>query len=89
MMFGCSLLGALGTLHTRRSPSMVCVASMSVFCFEEEPCQASPVMREGARVVVRVCRIVNEGCRVAIRMEPFIYLAESALSYSLSAVAEF
>lgn len=74
MILGCSLLGALGTLHTRRSPSMVCVASMSVFCLEEEPCQASPVMREGARVVVRVCRMVKDGWRVAMRMEPFIYL---------------
>lgn len=47
---------------------------MSVFCLEEEPCQERPVIREGARVVVRVCIIVNEGCRVAMRIDPFEYL---------------
>ena len=46
---------------------------MSVFCFDEDPCQARPVIRDGALVVVNVCRIVKEGCSVAISMEPLRY----------------
>jgi hypothetical protein len=72
MMFGCSVEGGFGTLQTRRSPSIVCVASISVFCFDDDPCQASPVIRDGALVVVNVCNIVKDGCNVAIRIEPFI-----------------
>jgi hypothetical protein len=71
-MFGCSLDGAFGTLHTRRSPSIVWVASMSVFCLDDEPCQPRPVIRDGALVVVKVCSIVKDGCRVAIKIEPFM-----------------
>jgi hypothetical protein len=52
---------------------------MSDFCLEEVPCHASPVMRDGAREVVRVCRIVKAGLRVAIRMEPLRYLARLAM----------
>ena len=74
MIVGASCKGALGILQTLRSPSSVCVASISVFCLEEDPCQASPVIRDGALVVVKVCSIVNDGCRVAINMEPFKYL---------------
>lgn len=74
MIVGASWDGGFGTLQTRRSLSEVWVASMSVFCLDEDPCQARPVMREGARVVVNVCKIVNDGCSVAMRMEPFIYL---------------
>jgi len=48
-------------LHTRRSPSKVCVASISDFCLDEEPCHAKPIMGDGARDVVRVCSIVKEG----------------------------
>lgn len=61
-------------LHMRRSPSAVWAASMSDFCFEDEPCQASPFSGEGARVVLSVCKIVNEGCNAAIRIEPLRYL---------------
>ena len=61
MMFGGSEWGGFGTLHTRKSPSKVCVANISDFCFEEEACQASPVICDGALEVVSVCSIVNEG----------------------------
>lgn len=36
-------------------------------------------MGEGAREVVRVWRIVNDGVRAAKRMDPLLYLAELAL----------
>jgi len=39
----------LATLHTRRSPSLVCVANMSDFCFEDEVCHASEVIGDGDR----------------------------------------
>lgn len=78
-MFGGSWLGGFGTLHTRRSPSKVWVASMSVLCLDEDPCHASPVILDGALVVVNVCNIVNDGCNVAIRIEPLRYLDELAL----------
>ena len=55
---------------------------MSVFCLDADPCHARPVIREGALVVVRVCNIVNEGCRVAIRMEPLRYLIRLAVFYT-------
>lgn len=69
-MVGGSWCGTLGTLHTRRSPSAVWVASMSVLCFDEDPCQDSPQMREGALFVVKVCNIVKDGRKVAISIEP-------------------
>lgn len=47
---------------------------MSDFCLDEEPCQARPAMGEGDLGVVRVWRMVKEGCRVAIKMEPLRYL---------------
>lgn len=78
MIVGVSCCGDLGTLQTLRSPSAVWVASMSDFCLEEVPCHASPVMRDGAREVVRVCRIVKAGLRVAMRIEPLRYLVELA-----------
>ena len=71
MMLGTSPCCAFGTLQTRKSPSAVCVASISVFCFDEDPCHARSVMRAGDRVVFSVCSIVNEGCRVAMSIEPF------------------
>lgn len=43
---------------------------MSVFCLEEDPCHAIPVIFEGARDVVKVCNIVKAGLRVAINIEP-------------------
>lgn len=67
------LLRPFGTLQTLRSPSAVCVASISVFCLDEDPCHARPVMRDGGLFVVKVCSIVKEGRRVAIRMEPLRY----------------
>lgn len=47
---------------------------MSVFCFEDEPCHAKPVILEGAREVVKVCRMVKAGWRVATKIEPLRYL---------------
>ena len=70
---------ALGTLHTRRSPSDVWAANISDFCFDEEPCQARPAIGEGFLGVVRVCRMVKDGCRVAMRIEPLRYLQVLAL----------
>jgi hypothetical protein len=46
------------------------VASISVFCFDEEPCQPRPVILDGALDVVRVCRIVKAGCNVATSIDP-------------------
>jgi hypothetical protein len=69
-----------GTLHTRRSPSAVWVASMSVFCFDEEPCHDKPVILDGALDVVNVCSMVNAGCNVATNIEPLRYLQKSATS---------
>jgi hypothetical protein len=74
--------GTLGTLHTLRSPSDVWAANISDFCFEEEPCQASPAIGEGARGVVNVCRIVNDGCSVAIRIDPLRYLGRISVNTS-------
>lgn len=58
-------------LHMRKSPSAVCAANMSDFCLDEEPCHESAFIGDGALAVLRVCRIVNEGCSDAIRIEPF------------------
>lgn len=74
MILGGSVAGVFETLQTRKSPSEVCVASISVFCFEEDPCHASPVIGDGPLEVLRVCNMVN-GCSVAIRMEPLRYLS--------------
>lgn len=51
---GGSAVGGLETLHTRRSPSADWVASMSDFCLEEEACQDSETIGEGAREVISV-----------------------------------
>jgi hypothetical protein len=73
-MLGESPLAVFGMLQTRKSPSMVCAASMSDFCFEDEPCQASLLRGDGGLFVLNVWRIVKDGCKFAMRMEPFIYL---------------
>lgn len=72
--FGDSAVGGFETLHTRRSPSEVCVASMSDFCFVDDACHARLTMGEGARGVVKVCKMVKAGCRATIKIEPFKYL---------------
>ena len=72
MTLGISDVGGLATLQTLRSPSDDCVANMSDFCFDEDACQASVTIGDGASAVVRVCSMVKDGCRAAIRMEPFI-----------------
>jgi hypothetical protein len=64
-------VGGFDTLQTRRSPSAVSVANISDFCFEDEACQASPTIADGPLEVVKVCKMVKEGRRVDIRIEPF------------------
>lgn len=64
----------LATLHTLKSPSRVCVASISVFCFEDEVCHANEVIGEGDKEeVVSVYKMVN-GVKVATNIEPLLYL---------------
>jgi hypothetical protein len=87
MMLGESWWPPFGTLHTLRSPSEVCVASMSVFCLEDDPCHAKPVIRDGLLVVVRVCKMVNDGCKVATSMEPFKYPMAKVLQSLEGAIA--
>ena len=82
MVLGVSAVGGFATLQTRRSPSIVCDASISDFCFVDEACQAKWTIGDGARAVVRVCSMVNlASClgsmgdsMFAIRMDPFRYL---------------
>lgn len=74
---GSALLKALDTLQTLESPSLVWTASMSDFCRDEDACQLSETIGEGPLEVVRLCKIVNLGCRVATSREPFWYLHHS------------
>jgi hypothetical protein len=60
---------------------------MSDFCFEEDPCQASLFSGDGARFVLKVCKIVNEGCKVAIKIDPFIYPIANVLQSAAGARA--
>lgn len=77
IVFGDSAVAGFDTLHTRKSPSAVCVANISDFCFEEEACQARFAIGDGARAVVKVCRIVKAGWRATMRIDPFMYLPSS------------
>ena len=70
-VFGVSVFGGFETLQTRRSPSTVCVASMSDLCFVEEACHTRLATAEGERAAVNVCRIVKDGCSPTIMMDPF------------------
>jgi hypothetical protein len=79
MTLGGSAVAGFDTLQTLRSPSAVWVASMSDFCFEDEACHVNVTIGEGARDVVKVCRIVNDGCNAASKIEPLLYLRRSAL----------
>ena len=72
IVLGVSAVGGFATLQTRRSPSEVCVANISDFCFVEDACHANLLIGEGARGVVSVWRIVKEGCKAAINIDPFI-----------------
>jgi len=74
IVFGVSAVGGFATLQTRKSPSKVCDTNMSDFCLVDEACQAKLTTGEGARAVVRVCRIVKLGSRDTIKIEPFRYL---------------
>ena len=60
----------LAMLHTRRSPSNVCVASISDFCFAEEACHARLTIGDGALEVVNVCNMVKVGCKDTIKIDP-------------------
>lgn len=85
MVDGCSRRGSRGTLQTRRSPSILCTASISVFGFAEEPCQARPVIGDGVRVDVNVLSIVNVGCSAAMRSDPLRYLKQVSFEDSFAA----
>ena len=75
IVFGASAVGGLETLQTRKSPSEVCVANISDFCLDDDACHARLTIGEGAREVVKVCKIVKEGCKATTRIDPFRYLA--------------
>lgn len=75
---------AFDTLHTRRSPSFVCTASISDFCLADEACQARLTIGDGPLEVVRLCKIVNLGCTVAINNDPFWYLYAPFSHYDLA-----
>ena len=70
IVFGVSAVAGLATLQTRRSPSAVCVANISDFCFDDDACHAKVTIGEGARDVVKVWRIVKAGCNATISIEP-------------------
>lgn len=70
MIFGGSAAGGFATLQTLKSPSAVCIASMSDFCFVEDACHAKWAMGDGARGMGRVCRMVNAGRRETSSMDP-------------------
>ena len=74
MTLGVSAVGGLAILHTLKSPSKLCIANMSDFCFADEACHARFTIGEGARDVDNVCKMVKDGCRATIRIDPFIYL---------------
>jgi hypothetical protein len=54
MTLGASLVGGLATLQTLKSPSEVCVASISDFCLDDEACHARFAIAEGPLDVLRV-----------------------------------
>lgn len=81
---GSLLLNDFATLHTLRSPSSVCTANMSDFCRADEACQARVTMGDGALEVLRLCKIVNLGCKVAMIREPFWYLQQKKNKKSAS-----
>ena len=64
------VLDDLAMLQTRKSPSWVCVASISDFCREDEACHARVTIGDGPLDVVRLCKMVNLGCKAAIKREP-------------------
>lgn len=74
MVLGGSAVGGFETLQTRKSPSCVWEANMSDRCLVDDACHDRLTIGDGARGVVKVWRMVKEGCRATIKMEPFIYL---------------
>src|SRR6478609_4466467 len=68
---GSSALYFFATLQTRKSPSRIWTASMSDFCRDEEACHARFTIGDGPLEVVRLCKIVKRGCKVATNREPF------------------
>lgn len=71
---GASAVGGFATLQTLKSPSAVCTANMSDFCFVEDACHAKSVIGDGARGTDKVCRIVKAGRRETSSIDPFRYL---------------
>ena len=80
MVVGGADFAGFAILHTRKSPSNVCVASMSDFCLAEEACHARLTIGEGALAVVNVCKMVKAGCNDTIRIDPFEYLIHISIS---------
>lgn len=89
IVFGVSRLAGLETLQTRRSPSAVWVASISDFCFEDDECHANVTIGDGAREVVKVCKGVKEGCRVAINIDPLRYLYYINTDFKLAKTSQY
>ena len=75
MTLGVSAVGGLAMLQTLRSPSKLCIANISDFCLVDEACHAKLTIGEGARDVDSVCKMVKDGCKATIRIDPFIYLS--------------
>jgi hypothetical protein len=73
MVLGDSAVGGFETLQTRRSPSNVCEAIISERCFVDDACHDRLTMGDGARDVVKVWRMVKDGCSATIKMDPFMY----------------
>ena len=71
---GTSAPAGFAILQTRKSPLAICTASISDLCFEFDACQAKPTIGDGVTDVDRVCKIVKEGKRDAIRIDPLLYL---------------
>src|SRR6478752_5131613 len=68
---GSSALYVFATLQTRKTPSCIWTASMFDFCRDEEVCHTRLMMGDGPLDVVRLCKMVKRGCRVATNREPF------------------
>ena len=85
MVVGVADFAGFAILHTLRSPSNVCVTSMSDFCLADEACHARLTIGDGALAVVNVCRMMNVdvGCRDTIKIDPFEYLTHISISPNL------
>ena len=85
MVVGVADFAGFAILHTLRSPSNVCVTSISDLCLADDACHARLTIGDGALAVVNVCRIMNVdvGCRDTINIDPFEYLTHISISPDL------